>query len=664
MLMLAVFCTGGVAFAEEAVKVYPLPGVFLSDKATQEDAFMKALSSDDSRGNRQYAISRFNEAFRKAFPGCAEKIDSQNKYSTFVAYLQIPRVSRYKVRKSDTLVDLYLPMTMSINFANMITGESLYSYTYTYYAKYETTNDMLGNDQTVIQLYKETYRDLLDKVIAQAKENFKPFAIDATVKKEWNGVYLLDKGVRHGVAKGDTLADSRGLPLTVLYSADGYSVAQPLMGVPAIGSILGKFSNDPSMDDIRKPKVMLLSGDGDSSILAVPEQMIYQLFINALGKKSTFSLISIDKSFYDVQGAVIGETGIGQKVTQERELPEYFLRLRFFGPVYANLPSNKAHVTYDEYSIRSCGDLLDQSGRVLYGKCVDEKIIDEISGGVRFPREAREEIVVKNSLVTLADEFIKNVRFKRYELPVEPSGGKFLISDKASILQPDSNATAFRNVGRIGGIDGDVRIPTWQMTVRSRDEHTATASADLPLTREKTPPGKGDVVLVEGMIRGSRDSLKRVSICEKVGESGANANDERMRTSLYYSVAEGLAYPLYDSAMLHRATNLMGKGYFKLLRAAASADSARPQYCIEPVYKASCEPTAAGEIGIANKCTLLAGIKVFEKGEVVWKKGLQQSVTIATPKEAEPDYLNYKISRIVCGLMTDLAKRVDLKTVR
>ncbi len=65
-------------------------------------------------------------------------LDNKNKYNTFVVWIDIQRVSQYKIDKSQKLIDYYLPLTMSINFANMVTGEILYSYSYTYYARYET----------------------------------------------------------------------------------------------------------------------------------------------------------------------------------------------------------------------------------------------------------------------------------------------------------------------------------------------------------------------------------------------------------------------------------------------------------------------------------------------------------------------------------------------
>ena len=73
--------------------------------------------------------------------------------------------------------------------------------------------------QKVVEFYRETYRDLMKKVIDQAKQNFAPFSISATVKRVWNDDYILDKGTDAGVVKGDVLVDQRKNQLSVVYSS-------------------------------------------------------------------------------------------------------------------------------------------------------------------------------------------------------------------------------------------------------------------------------------------------------------------------------------------------------------------------------------------------------------------------------------------------------------
>ena len=127
--LLALFCSAAVA---QGVSVYPVEDVFISP--TANDAFKKAILGEGSGKDRLFGIKTFLGEFKATFPGAATTIDNGNKYTTFAAYIQVPRVSLYEIQKTQQLVDMYLPVTMSVTFANMVTGESLYSYAYTYYS--------------------------------------------------------------------------------------------------------------------------------------------------------------------------------------------------------------------------------------------------------------------------------------------------------------------------------------------------------------------------------------------------------------------------------------------------------------------------------------------------------------------------------------------------
>lgn len=645
--------------ADEQIQVYPVQALFVSDKAKENEQFRKAISSDNLGTDRKYAVSRFLDEFKKQFPNYASTINDRNKYSTFAVFLQIPRVSQYKIVKSDTLVDLYLPMTMTVSFANMGTGEVLYTYTYTYYSKREATFASLKDETVTSELYRETFDSLLQKVILNAKENFKPFTVSAVIKKEWQGLYLLDKGDSQGVIKGDTLVGPGGLPLTVVYAAGKYSVAQPIMGEPKIGMAFTKLSNG-NMDEMKKPKVMLMPGVAVKNGTNLPEQMIYQLFTNALGKNAAFSLISIDKGFYDVQRVVTQETGLTQAVTQQRELPEYYLRLQFNGPVSATLISNKADVTYDEHSVRACGDFLDRSGRVLYGKCVDEKISDEIVRGIRFLKEDREEVVVKNVIIKLADDFIQAVKFKRFELPINDSvGDSVTIKDKAGLLAIGDNGYVFSNIGKIDGIDGDVHMPTWILSIMNRKSQTVEAALVAPSAKGVPKPSSNDNVLVEGMVTNVKDPKKRFNLCDKAQEESVGV----MSKQIYYSVVEGLGYPFYDAASFNKALQPIKSAAYGFKP--SKEESITPTdlgYCIEPVTKITLDKTEQMDGYSSHKYSLVAGIRVHGKKEVVWKKGLQQSVNISCPDGAGEEYVNYEISKAVCALITGIAQKIEVPT--
>lgn len=653
------------AFAQDSFQVYPLQGVFLSDKAEENKLFLKSLSSNESGDDRTFAIDQFVESFRSAIPNSAKSIDDKNKYSTFVAYLQIPRVSEYRINKSPKLVDLYLPITMSLNFSNMVTGESLYSYSYTYYSKYETTRDSdknaQGTEKTIVELYRNTFKDLLRKIMSNAKENFHPFSFEAKIKKVWNDNYVLDKGIEKGIVKGDTIVDQYGNQLSVVHASSKYSIAQKVLGDPKADSVFTKFSNE-SIDELKKPKVMLLNDMGKKKITSVPESVIYQLFSNALGKKASFSLISIDKGFCHAQKAAIEMTNLKQEVTQNRELPDYFLRTYFFGPFHTNLPSNKPYVTYDNYTMMACGQFLDRSGQVLYSKCVDEEITDEVFEDIRYSKEDREEVVLKNSLIRLADDFIKNVRFKQIELSLtKTEKAQIFIEDHYNILTPGSNLIVFHKVGRVEGVEEEVYVPTWEVNVASKNGKLALANKTLPLSSRIPEPSVGDKIFINSMITGNADNVKVLKLCKKDLENNGDyiLDDFKMLSS--YAIAGSIKFPFYETGDFREQMEMLNNDGRYGFKRKIIVQEVNTYYCIEPVYKISKQSIVGNNSINTHKINIVAGLKVYDKNSVVWKKGLQQDVSISCPKNYEKQSLDFKLSKYILYLLSDTAKKVEIK---
>ncbi len=671
LLVVSLFSFSSFASVEESpaqeVSVYPVHDVFVAP--TANTAFRAALSKDGSdKGDRIAGTQAFLDEFTLNFPHVAQTIDNGNKYSTLAAYIRIPRASLYVVPKTDQLLDMYLPITMNLTFANMVTGESLYSYTYTYYGRYVTTKaEADSGGQKIVDIYRENYQDLLKKVIAQAKKDFVPFSISAIVKKEWAGDYVLDKGSDAGVAKGDVLVDQHKGQISVVYASRKYCVAQKLLGDPQKDSVFSKFSNQ-SIDELKKPKVMLLKNKNGEAFIAsgsVPDDVVYQLFVDALGKKSAFSLVSVDPHFYESQRSVIEQTGLTQEVTQARELPDYFLKLSSFGPFYVKSPTNKSYASVDTYTVIVCANLLDGTGRALYGACVDDKITDEVYGAIRFPNESREEVIIKNAVIKLADELTKNVKFKAIadQLPVVKTGGDSItVEDKQGVLVIGQVVTVFRKLGRISGIDEDVHVPIWQASIGTKNDGSAVASKVLDLLPKASAPEKGDEVFVDSFAVTASDSAKTVDMCPggpaMEGDYGL-AGAERLFPFL---VSQQMKYPFYDTKNFFEAVDLYnndaGFGFKRKMRPSENKGT----YCVEPVVRITTTGETSNNGFTTFKLTLIQGLRVYRGNDVVWKKGFQQDVSISAPNGYKKETLDFDLMRRITGFMPgEIVKKMELK---
>jgi len=632
--------------AQVKFQIYPVRGVFLSDKARENTLFSKGITTE-------YGGGLFVESFKKTFPNTTDTIDDSNKYSTFVAYLQIPRVSKYEVEKTTQLIDLYLPITMSINFANMVTGESLYSFSKTHYGIHKTTRDSgTESEQKTIELYRDTYNDLFDDIMKLARANFNPIAVDLKVKKNWNGYYILDKGGEKGISKGDILVDQYSNQLSVVYASSKYSVGKQIIGDPKPDSAFFKYAND-SIDAIKKPKVMLLLDNVKNEVKSVTNSIIYQLFSNALGKKATFSLIFVDKSFYDVQNTVKGLTKLQHAVTQQRELPDYFLRLYFHGPFYTNVPTNKTYVSYDNYAIMTCGDFLDKDGRVMYAKCVDDKISDEITGSIRYTQEAREEIIVKNGITKLANDFIENIKFKHIEYEIEGSDkNQVFFKDKFGVLNYGSTLNSFHKLGKIDGIEGDVYVPTWSLNVSLKEGDTLFANKILPLSPGMPAPTKNDKIFIDTIAKGT-GGLNVLKLCDKgVVIEGDSDSGDLKKIVLYAVESEISKHPFYDTKEFKSSIEEYTSGSYGFSKG-IKVEEVKTNRCIEPIVRLIRQSELPGEVFTNYKYSVIAGLKVYEKDAVVWKKGIKQSFSLFAPKGFEKPTLDFELGQKIFSLLTN-----------
>jgi hypothetical protein len=372
-------------------------------------------------------------------------------------------------------------------------------------------------------------------------------------------------------------------------------------------------------------------------------------------------LVSINKGFYKVQEAVISKTNLKQEVTQNRELPDYFLSLYFFGPFYTNLPSNKPYVSFDNYTIMACGDFLDRSGRVLYSKCVDEKITDEVFGDVRYSNEAREEVIVKNSIIKLADDFIGNVRFKQIELPLtKVEKNQISIEDHYNVLMPASNVTVFHKIGKVEGIEEEVYIPTWELNIAMKNGKLVLASQTLPLSSKVPEPSAGDKVFINTILAHNTENVKALKLCKKSAENNGDYTLDEFRPLSSYAIAGSIKFPFYETGDFKRQVEMFNEGGYGF-KTKIKIEETNSDYCIEPVYKVSKQTTVSSNSTNTNKITILGGLKVYDKTNLIWKKGLQQDVQISCPKNYEKQSLDFELSRYILDLLNDLAKKIEIK---
>ncbi|MCM1297797.1 MAG: hypothetical protein NC311_19845 [Muribaculaceae bacterium] len=231
-------------------------------------------------------------------------------------------------------------------------------------------------------------------------------------------------------------------------------------------------------------------------------EKLYSLFSAALGNEAEFSLITTDKTFYDMQDVLVSlNMDFKSKNTYNRTLPDYFLKLYFLPPAYAQFKSNKAYYNVDKYAMIACGVIFDKAGRITYSKCVDDEMINKVTGTVRFSDEANYEIVTKNILTKLAESIQKEVQFKNTQFKITKVDGQYItLSDLDGFLRPGNILTVFKKI-KTEKSGKEILMPAWDYKVIATNNGVAECKMSKPYIDNLNQPGKKDIVQMSTITR-------------------------------------------------------------------------------------------------------------------------------------------------------------------
>lgn len=489
LLMLA---TAGLAGGEVRYGLFPVGGVFFpkEDGPSRIDAdFRKAIEPLEQ-------VRYFETAFRQRFPAAADTISEANYRRTFAVSLQIARASRYTVDKRhiNGTVDLYAPVTASIYFSNIATGEVLYANTRTSFKTVSVMPEKAASGGHIVELFKESYRDVVDDLVGDAAKHFNPVTISATVKARWKNLVILDSGSAQGLVPGDTLEDEVGNLLPVISSGTSYAVAGPPNGTFPTGQRFSKVTNG-ALAEINKPRVLPL-------VVRAPDgfakEALLQIFSDALGAKAAISLIPVNRTFAAVIGAVKAQSKLSKELSK-REWPKFFVRLSVVEPLSYERSTNLEYKTLRVTQALAYAELIDEASHVLYAAYGIDRTEDEITSAMAFDLTSRKETSVKNALGELAKKFAAELRLEPAKLDVAQGGKSPSVRDDHGIVPPGSSAIIYRNVGKFPGIPTEVLVPTWEVNEVGWEGGLLQLVTGQSLVPDAPLPEKGDVLIMDGV---------------------------------------------------------------------------------------------------------------------------------------------------------------------
>ncbi len=628
LLACAVFLTGALnaapALAASALKLYPVRGLFqpANDAGLIHAAFRDAVPAASGG-------AYFQDEFRKAFPEAVANVADKDRRFTLVSSVQIARASSYTVDKVDGTVDVLAPVSGSLYFTNAVSGEVLYTVAATYYARATVARGALDAARRQA-MFQEAWQGLVAELLARARSQFKPHTVAATVKRDWNGLYLLDRGRDGGVAKGDLLSDAEGNTLEVVHAAPGYAVGTASLGKISKGASFARETN-ADLNELKRPRVMVLV-DGVPD--GMPAEIVGQLFTDQLGARAALSVVQVNPLFTQVLETAFSSTALSNEHRGKRELPDYFLRLNVPESRSFELPSSLKNRSVRSYRTVATAELVDRSGRVIFATRGADRSDDQVVAGMALDEASRREVSLKNALLDLAARIGSELKFEQSTLALE-SNAPLRLQDRDGMLAPGAQLTLLRNIGRVDGIAGEVRVPFQDTAVERVEDGAALLDAGLALTGAPVAPVVGDLALVDSVNGVKTATRRRFAACGPAEQLGALALPA-FGDLAYNGFAGAYRAPFYSPAVFARVQELVGPD--TRFKARLAPVAAAPDYCAQAVYRIDPGPATCG--GEPRVCQDHATVRItwrIRQGEqVVARSGLETKVAGAGYLEGAP----------------------------
>ncbi len=394
---LALLVLAGSAHAGPNARVFPVSGVFWNQQTAAID--QRFMGKQDMAS----LASQVRTALDTAFAGRTGALTRQSAGDTFAVSFHLTRTAAYSARKADGNLELRTPVTGSIYFTNVVTGEILFATTSTNAALALVPAQVAGPalQAEFDKLYAASLSALIGQLAGQAGAAFQPRAVEAQVTGQHNGLLLLSAGYRQGIQSGDSLEDEHAGLIKVVYAGADYAVARVVLAdqVPT-GAMFHKFVVGP-VDGRLRPRATVIA---DQLPAGFPPEYVTQLLSEELGAKAPLTMVQVNPGFASLLNAVVQQADLNNSSTAQRDTPDLIIRLRVGEPLLYETRTNLAFQTTRGVEAQAYAELIDTSGRVLFAATGRDSQKTVVTNGLDLAPAARREIAVKNALLALAQQ--------------------------------------------------------------------------------------------------------------------------------------------------------------------------------------------------------------------------------------------------------------------
>lgn len=634
------------AWANANIQIYPAKGIFGLEQGCRSDPskyeandssivcdFSQAI---DNEIIRKQAEQIFVQGLKQNFGGqVVDTISQKTKNRTYIASLEVLRASEYIVKK-DSTAEIFLPVTLSLKLTNVLSGEVIYSDSATLSQPIQvltTEIDATTTKAAIKQKFQSTLLTLTKQVTEELKAKLKVSETETQVIDRWKSYLVLDKGFKQGIAAQDELSSTEGDLIRVVHADSDYAVAVPIL-MQGNSKRFSKVSTN-TRQAMNKPKALVvnvLTYQGES------KDLIEQIFSDAVGEQASFTLTPVNKRYSAMAQSVSEQTALAQSEDlNQRELPEFFIRINVI-PVIAYQQQIGKMTQQQVLHSEVFAEMIDRSGRVIYSAHATDDIEDVISEGMGFSLEARKEVVLKNALLKLGQQFQKGIQFTRSDLKVSSaSGHNITIDDAGERLSTGMKVHVYHSDKAAGR---NILIPTWEATVLERQGARVTAQLDFPVnSSDRMPVRSGDRILLDSSAPVGDSKQSRV-LCpslptEQVGEIPFDG----FGPLIYHAFASQSKRPFYATGSGFKEQILLKDSVVAMTENAGFKKDMKVNFyiprdkCLQPVLKIEVKQDSIKCNADKSNCdatlVMASGARIFnQKSEKIGAYGLQQEIAL------------------------------------
>lgn len=509
--------------AQEA-KVFPVRGFFYDASA---DSKLDPLFRQHIQTQSAAELSaQIHGALSQAFGARVGRLNQSTAGNTFAVSFHVTRANSFVVDKGNGNSDVLATVTGSIYFTNVISGEILTTLSRTVISRGVAANSAdLGAERR--QLFHQALDTLVKDLMQEAPKQFQPVVIEARLTDRSGELLVLDAGYRQGLAAGDSVEDSADNLIQVVYAAENYAVAKPVLASNLnLGTVFQKFSAYAASGQDR-PRVAVM-------VEKLPEgyakDYIARLFSELLGDAAPLSVVQINTGFTQLLQTVREQDGVELSTSQStgRRPPSLIVRLRIPDTIYFEAGTNLNFEKVRRYETRAFADVIDNSGRIIFSTVGTDVISDKIVRGIGPGFEERREVSIKNALTDLSKKLVQIGELKRDRADiVATQGSSYQVNSHGRVYGERQPGVILRKaMARVGNDTKDVLLPTVEASVDVfTGQSLTTLKQGLPIDAGHDKVAVGDLFEVQRLGTPVR-SAATLAVCgpsEKLGNTRTHA---------------------------------------------------------------------------------------------------------------------------------------------